>query len=175
MFGEAIYLWPGLMTVCLLLVLAIRPAMRLLNVWWTDCALPDWQLACWLAGHLLVLLLCLYSAWWLACAYLLVVNGYWLFEPRIADRRRQRRAAAIVDAKIARLERIAAVNPEIAPYHAALADACMECGRYDEAIIEYEMAIALLPDHSRQARCKLQRAMTERKRGHQTGQRVFSP
>ncbi|MHB9109674.1 MAG: tetratricopeptide repeat protein [Armatimonadota bacterium] len=162
MLGDALYYGPLLMAVSLLSVLVIRPTMRLLAARRMRRAVPGRLLAGCLATHLIVLLLLHQVAWSLALAYLLAVNLYLLFAPRLAERRRQQRAAAKVDAAIARLERIAAVNPEIARYHIALADACLEHGRYEEAVIEYQMAIALQPVVNEEERRKLQRALAAR-------------
>ena len=162
MLGGAFYHLPVLMAVSLMLVLAVRPTVRLLAVRRMQHAVPVRLLAGCLVAHLIVLLLLHRIAWWLALAYLLSVNLYLLCQPRLAERRRRQRAAAKIDAEIRRLERIAAVNPEVARYHTALADACLEHGRYDEAVLEYQMAIALQPDQSKGERVKLQRALAAR-------------
>lgn len=162
MWGDMIYHWPVFMAVSLMLVLAIHPTMRLLTARRMHREVPVRLLAGCLIVHLIVLLLLHQVAWWLALAYLLAVNTYWLCAPHLAERRRQQRAMAKVEAAIARLERIAAVNPEVARYHTALADACLEHGRYDEAVIEYQMAIALQPEYSRSEQIKLKRAIAAR-------------
>lgn len=169
MLGGAFDYLPALMAVSLLLVLAVRPTLRLLTVRRIQHAVPVRLLAGCLTAHLFALWLLHRIAWWLALAYLLGVNLYLLCQPRLAERRRRQRLAAKIDAEIRRLERIAAVNPEVARYHTALADACMEHGRYDEAVIEYQMAIALQPDRSAEERIKLQRALAAREAQRQAG------
>ncbi|HEY3378433.1 MAG TPA: tetratricopeptide repeat protein [Armatimonadota bacterium] len=104
----------------------------------------------------------------LIIGYLLLVNLLWILTPRsvsiseVLFRKRMR------DADIARYQRLIRQRPEHAAAHAALADAYLESGRFDEAIAAYQQAIALSPESSRQERRKLHMAeqLRTRKSAH---------
>ncbi len=62
-------------------------------------------------------------------------------------------------------------EPGSAAMHAAAARLCLERGRYDEAIMEFEMAIALDPQHAQQEHTQLKRVRAEKKRWEQLRKR----
>jgi len=101
------------------------------------------------------------------CALLLLLIG---ISPRLTDRIHRKADVQMAEEDIAKYQRLLERDPNHAAAHAALGDACMTCARYDEAISEFERALELDPQNSREAIPKIRRARylkeeSERRKG----------
>jgi cytochrome c-type biogenesis protein CcmH/NrfG len=154
--GAALIIWS------LILGLLIFPAYRTTTAWMVDKTLTFPQFVLSVVAHAgVVLLTYIIGMPWMAFVYLIGLNIYWMTETMLDEYRKKRRLMAIVDEEIAGLERRIQDDPDNGAYHSALGQAYLERQRYEEAIMSFERAIALLPEEVARKERVLLKSATE--------------
>lgn len=155
--------WGTVAAIAIVLGLSIWPALRWYHAWIRERVLGTAVAVCLCGGHVLVLFF-LYELHdsVLFLVYLGALNALLLLEPSLSRRVPAHQLDGIHDHDIARYRQLITEHPEQGRFYTALADALMARREYDEAIANYELAVAYTPGACRTEQHKLKRARAAR-------------
>lgn len=156
---------PELLLVPLAILLIIFPVVMLINACWFERSLSAVAGLITLSCHVAILGVTFHARLhWVLYSYLVVVNLLWAASLLMRKQWENYCVIRMRRKDIKKYQRILAAHPDHAAAHAAIADALFACGEVDEAITEYERAIALAPNDCRLERWRMQQIQQLRAR-----------
>ncbi len=165
--GDEFFSSPEMLLPFLVVVGAFAAAqiLRILNGWLVEKVLDSRLAVAALSAHCLIL----FTLWQLhylgaILLYLLALTVVWVLAPLLELVREHLVIKRFNQDDIARYKYHLKVSPSDANARINLANAYLECGRREDAIAEYERAVALDPQHTGIASHKLRTVMENRTR-----------